>query len=120
MIYRIVYDGDEIAGGVSAAALADVMEQQAAEGVGVPLVLEHDETPAERGLTVTYQTTEPDTAIPEKRSDYADGVSPSPSWDMIEGAASYAIIIKDSDAKAIPPLCALGCMEYTRHDASTA
>lgn len=103
VIYRVAYDRDETAGDASTAAPADAMEQQAAEGVGVPLALEREETTAEGTVAVASPTIEPDSMIPEKHSDYADGVSPALSWDMVEGAVSYAIIMEDPDAKPITP-----------------
>lgn len=103
VIYRIAYEGDEAAAQSAEAPPADVMEEQASHGVGVPLALEREETTSEGTLEVMSATIEPNAAIPEKHSDYADGVSPALSWSGVEGAASYAIIMEDPDAKPITP-----------------
>ncbi|SFV27951.1 Raf kinase inhibitor-like protein, YbhB/YbcL family [Devosia crocina] len=103
VIYRIAYDGEDTAAEPAAAAPSDAMEQQAAEGVGVPLALEREETATEGEVTVSSPTIEAGASIPEKHSDYADGVSPALAWNMIDGAASYAIIMEDPDAAPITP-----------------
>ena len=41
--------------------------------------------------------------LPEKHSEYADGVSPPLSWSVVEGALSYAIVMEDPDSKPITP-----------------
>ena len=41
--------------------------------------------------------------IPDKHSEYADGVSPELSWTTVPNARSYVIIMEDPDAKPITP-----------------
>ena len=103
VIYRVAYNGDEASAEAAEPAPADAMEEQASRGVGVPLALERDETVTDGSLDVASPTIEPESAIPEKHSDYADGVSPALSWNAVDGAVSYAIIMEDPDAKPITP-----------------
>jgi Raf kinase inhibitor-like YbhB/YbcL family protein len=102
VIYRVAYTGDKAAAKAEAAP-ATVMEQAAAKGFDVPLANARPETKAERTLEVASTTIKPDVAIPEKHSDYADGVSPNLSWTKVEGAQSYAIVMEDPDAKPKQP-----------------
>jgi Raf kinase inhibitor-like YbhB/YbcL family protein len=37
-------------------------------------------------------------AIPRAQSEYGDGISPDISWDPVEGARSYALILEDPDS----------------------
>lgn len=103
MIYRVAYSGAATTTAEAAQAPADAMEQQAARGVGVPLALDRDETNAESAIEVGSTSFGDGEAIPEKHSDYADGVSPMLSWGAVDGAASYAIIMEDPDAEPITP-----------------
>ena len=103
VIYRVAYNGDEASAEAAEPAPADAMEEQASRGVGVPLALERDETVTDGSLDLASPTIEPESAIPEKHSDYADGVSPALSWNAVDGAVSYAIIMEDPDAKPITP-----------------
>lgn len=115
VIYRVAYTGkvDGRADGKDAGARndgrqapKDVMEKQAAQGVGVPLAKDRPET-ALRGPGATLQITAPTIPagqpIPMKHSEYADGVSPALAWTPVPGAKSYAIVMEDPDAKPITP-----------------
>ncbi|MDB5612635.1 MAG: hypothetical protein JWQ22_288 [Devosia sp.] len=103
VIYRVAYEGDDAGGDTAEAPPAKPMETQAAEGVGVPLALERDETATEGSLTIQSPTIDADGTIPQKHSEYADGVSPALSWSAVNGAVSYAIVMEDPDAKPITP-----------------
>lgn len=103
VIYRIAYTGSDASGEEASAAPAEAMEQQASAGVGVPLALEREETAAEGTLDVMSADIDPNAAIPQRHSEYADGLSPQLSWSAVEGALSYAIVMEDPDAKPITP-----------------
>ena len=103
VIYRIAYSGTGAGSAEPADAPAAAMEEQAQAGTGVPLALEREETAAEGMLDVASADIEPDAAIPQRHSDYADGLSPQLSWNAVDGALSYAIIMEDPDAKPITP-----------------
>lgn len=103
VIYRIAYSGSDASAAEAPAAPAEPMEEQANRGVGVPLALERDETTAEASLDVTSASFEDGATIPQRHSEYADGLSPQLSWTAVDGALSYAIIMEDPDAKPITP-----------------
>lgn len=106
VIYRIAYSGATAsAEQTPAAPPADAMKKQAAKGVGVPIAYKRAETApkAERGIELSSPTIPANGAIPQKHSEYADGVSPALSWAAVPGAKSYAIIAEDPDAKPITP-----------------
>lgn len=103
VIYRIAYEGTDTAAEAGATPPAEPMETQASEGDDVPLALEREETQTEGSLDVRSDTVDPDGMIPAKHSDYADGLSPALSWDAVEGATSYAIIMEDPDATPVTP-----------------
>lgn len=101
IIYRIAYGkGGDVR---PAAAPADAMEKQAAQGIGVPLAKDRAETQAKGVLTVSSPAFKEGTAIPAIHSEYADGVSPALSWSAVPGAKSYILIMEDPDAKPITP-----------------
>jgi Raf kinase inhibitor-like YbhB/YbcL family protein len=54
-------------------------------------------------LSVSSAAWKPGQAIPAQYSEYADGVSPPVRWNAVEGAAAYALIVEDPDAKQIKP-----------------
>jgi Raf kinase inhibitor-like YbhB/YbcL family protein len=103
VIYRIAYTGSDAPATETPAAPAEPMEEQASRGVGVPLALEREETAAESELDVSSADFEADASIPQRHSEYADGLSPQLSWPAVDGALSYAIIMEDPDAKPITP-----------------
>ncbi len=103
MIYRISYSGDAKKAAEGKTAPAGPMEAQAAQGVGVPLAKERPETEAKASLTVSSTAFGSNAAIPQKHSEYADGVSPALRWDAVSGAVSYAIVMEDPDSKPIKP-----------------
>ncbi|WP_082510120.1 MULTISPECIES: YbhB/YbcL family Raf kinase inhibitor-like protein [unclassified Rhizobium] len=103
VIYRIAYTGDAQKVSEQKAAPADVMEAQAAKGVGVPLAKDRPETEAKSALKVSSSDIAANEAIPMKHSEYADGVSPALRWDAVPGAVSYAIVMEDPDSKPIKP-----------------
>lgn len=108
VIYRIAYKGNGQKAATTKAPPAGPMEAQAKKGVGVPLAMDRPETtpepsPSTLPLVVTSATFAEGGNIPPKHSEYAEGVSPPLSWTDVQGAASYAIIIEDPDAKPITP-----------------
>lgn len=62
-----------------------------------------EETQATGTLTVSSPTISRDGSIPQKHSEYADGVSPELEWSAVANAKSYALIMEDPDAKPITP-----------------
>lgn len=103
VIYRIAYTGDAKTVTKQKAAPADVMKAQAGAGVGVPLAKDRPETDSKSSLKVSSASFTNAAAIPEQHSEYADGVSPTLSWQSVPGAASYAIVMEDPDAHPIKP-----------------
>jgi Raf kinase inhibitor-like YbhB/YbcL family protein len=85
-------------------APAEPMIAQTSKGVGVPLALARAETqPAKTKITVSSPSLRANGPIPQRHSDYADGVSPALTWTAVPGAQSYAIIMEDPDARPIKP-----------------
>jgi len=84
------------------------MQQQAQKGTNVPLAMARQETAAGQGsakpgkLAVQSSSFTGGGMIPQKYSEYADGVSPQLSWPAVQGARSYAIIMEDPDAPQKP------------------
>jgi len=103
VIYRVAYTGDAKAADNKSGAPADVMKEQAARGVGVPLARERPETETKQSIGVTASSFTDNEAIPQKHSEYADGVSPALRWDTVPGALSYAIVMEDPDSSPIKP-----------------
>jgi Raf kinase inhibitor-like YbhB/YbcL family protein len=103
VIYRISYSGGSEKAAAQAAPPADVMQAQAAKGVGVPLAKERPETDTKASLKVSSIAFSNGQPIPEKHSEYADGVSPALEWDAVPGAVSYAIVMEDPDSNPIKP-----------------
>jgi Raf kinase inhibitor-like YbhB/YbcL family protein len=77
------------------------MENEVHEGTGVPLAKQRIGVSARDSLAVRSRTIHGE--IPDTHSEYADGVSPQLSWNKVEGAKSYALILEDPDAKHIRP-----------------
>jgi Raf kinase inhibitor-like YbhB/YbcL family protein len=103
VIYRVAYTGSAQKVTEQKAVPAEVMEAQAAKGVGVPLAKDRPETEAKGTLKVSSSDISANGAIPMKQSEYADGVSPALRWDAVPGAVSYAIVMEDPDSKPIKP-----------------
>ncbi|WP_312223719.1 YbhB/YbcL family Raf kinase inhibitor-like protein [Rhizobium rhizoryzae] len=103
VIYRIAYTGaaQKIADTKSVPAAA--MKAQAEKGVGVPLAKDRPETASKAALEVSTDAFASNAAIPQKHSEYADGVSPALEWKSVPGAASYAIVMEDPDSDPIKP-----------------
>jgi Raf kinase inhibitor-like YbhB/YbcL family protein len=77
------------------------MESSKPQGTDVPLARQRPEARANDSLAVISRTIHG--RIPETHSEYADGISPELSWNKVEGAKSYALILEDPDAKTIRP-----------------
>jgi len=77
------------------------MKKQSSQGDGVPLALQRAATQSRAAISVSSQSIRG--TIPPAQSEYADGVSPEISWNRVEGAESYALILEDPDAKSIKP-----------------
>jgi Raf kinase inhibitor-like YbhB/YbcL family protein len=103
VIYRVSHDGDGKKAAAAKAAPAKPMEEQAAKGVGVPLAKDRPETKTDKTLSVSSDAFASGGAIPQKHSEYADGVSPGIRWKAVKGAASYAIVMEDPDSHPIMP-----------------
>jgi len=108
VLYRIAYDGNGEKAAAAKAPPAGPMEAQASKGVGVPLAKDRPETtpqplPSTHPLVVTSASFAEGGAIPPRHSEYADGVSPSLIWTDVSGAASYAVVMEDPDARPITP-----------------
>jgi Raf kinase inhibitor-like YbhB/YbcL family protein len=103
VIYRISYPEKSMARNTDKPSQppAAAMESQAKHGTGVPLALQRAGSQARSKLTVQSRNIRG--VIPKEHSEYADGVSPEISWNRIEGARSYALILEDPDAKSIKP-----------------
>lgn len=103
-IYRINYARGAAAARPATMPPAAPMEAQSAKGVGVPLAIDRPETAAARGKIVIRSSAIPAQAmIPDRYSEYADGVSPPLSWNAVPGAQSYVLIMEDPDAVPITP-----------------
>jgi Raf kinase inhibitor-like YbhB/YbcL family protein len=101
VIYRIAYQDREKIMAETQKPPPSAMEQQAKQGASVPLARQRREARAKDTLAVTSRTIHG--KIPEMHSEYADGVSPAISWNKVDGAKSYALILEDPDAKSIKP-----------------
>jgi len=77
------------------------MASQSQQGTGVPLALQRAGPEPRTPIKVSSQTIRG--TIPKAQSEYADGVSPQISWNRVDGAKSYALILEDPDAKSITP-----------------
>jgi Raf kinase inhibitor-like YbhB/YbcL family protein len=109
-IYRIAYTGSGAGGQTAAPAVATPappgpMQAQAARGHGVPLALERPESQASAGAALSLRSTAfgDGQAIPRRYSDYGEGVSPPLSWQAVQGARSYVLIMEDPDAAKPKP-----------------
>jgi Raf kinase inhibitor-like YbhB/YbcL family protein len=102
VLYRIAYTGSGKASAMLPAAPAGPMQQQAQRGNNVPLALVRPEAAGGGKLAVQSAGFKPDDMLAAKYSEYADGVSPPLSWQPVQGAKSYAIIMEDPDAPQKP------------------
>lgn len=106
-IYRIAYTGTQP--GARNAAMrkppAGPMEAQASKGHGVALAMERPELAAQRGAMsdLTSDSFDDGRPIPPRHSEYGEGMSPALRWEAVEGAASYALIMEDPDARMPKP-----------------
>lgn len=108
-IYRIAYAGGR--GGAPNGQASDAsvpsgpMEQQASQGHGVPLAFDRPETGAtgDGSLALQSDAFADGQPIPERYSDYGEGVSPPLAWQAVEGARSYALVMEDPDAAKPKP-----------------
>jgi Raf kinase inhibitor-like YbhB/YbcL family protein len=103
VLYRIAYGKGARTSNTMKAVPAGPMTKQAAKGVGVPLALARPGIGGHGAMSVRSNSIEDGGPIPEKHSEYADGVSPALSWTAVPGAKSYAIVMEDPDAKPITP-----------------
>ena len=104
VIYRIARSGNAHGTQIAhASPPAGPMQAQASRGSGVPLAMARAETKAPASLKVESPTVKANAPIPQKHSEYYDGVSPALSWTAVEGAKSYAVVMEDPDAKPITP-----------------
>jgi Raf kinase inhibitor-like YbhB/YbcL family protein len=77
------------------------MQAQAARGTNVPLALARPETRADKRIEVKSATIRGE--IPAIHSEYADGISPEITWNGVDGARSYALVMEDPDATTVKP-----------------
>lgn len=77
------------------------MKRQTSKGIGVPLANARPETKTDGKITVSSATITPNSAIPQKHTEYADGVSPELSWTAVPNAKSYAIIMEDPEGELV-------------------
>jgi Raf kinase inhibitor-like YbhB/YbcL family protein len=128
VIYRVAASGDgagrgrdDDGGGARAATNApmtndrppaEAMRRQAMQGVGVPLAMARAETATGDGrpsdaatdaMQVRSPTIGEGAPIPKQHSEYAEGHSPALSWNAVEDARSYVLVMEDPDAKPITP-----------------
>lgn len=101
VLYRVAYNGAG-AGTPLPGAPAGPMLQQAQRGTNVPLALVRPEAAGGARLAVQSGGFANGALMPAKYSEYADGVSPPLSWQAVQGARSYAIIMEDPDAPQKP------------------
>lgn len=103
VIYRVAYTGTDKKASANSTTPADVMQEQASKGVGVPLAKDRAETDAKKKMDVASASFSDNQPIPEKHSEYADGISPALRWTAVPEALSYAIVMEDPDASPIKP-----------------
>lgn len=102
VIYRIAYDRGRKSAVLLPAPAAE-MRTQAARGSGVPLAGDRVTAKSRAPIIVSSPAFAGNALIPERHSEYHDGVSPPLSWSKIPGAVSYAIIMEDPDARPVTP-----------------
>lgn len=103
VIYRVAYSGSAEKIAETKAVPAEVMNAQAEKGVGVPLAKDRPETGSKASLKISSDTFVSGSAMPQKHSEYADGVSPALEWESVPGAGAYAIVMEDPDSDPIRP-----------------
>lgn len=103
VIYRVRYTGGQPAAQFARAAPATAMEQQAAQGMGVALAASREQARASAALAVSSPAFAANAPIPDRYSEYHDGVSPPLQWTAVGGAKSYALIMEDTDSKPVTP-----------------
>ena len=100
VLYRVSYQGGRKAAAVQPPS--GPMLEQAARGTNVPLAKDRNETGKAPMFKVMSTAFADGAVMPEKYSEYADGVSPPLSWAPVAGAASYVVVSEDPDAPAKP------------------
>jgi Raf kinase inhibitor-like YbhB/YbcL family protein len=109
MIYRISFNAapSRVARGTetNSPVPAEPMRKQASQGHNVALALERSETRTSAQDTSTLQSPAfgNGQSIPLRYSEYGEGVSPALSWQAINGARSYALVMEDPDADMPKP-----------------
>jgi Raf kinase inhibitor-like YbhB/YbcL family protein len=107
VIYRISHTGGPtgVAASSTSSPPASEMKRGAMRDVGLPLTLQREETSPDKkeAIKLTSPSIPDGGTIPERHSDYADGVSPTLVWTPVGGVKSYAIIAEDPDATPIKP-----------------
>ncbi|MDO9381568.1 MAG: YbhB/YbcL family Raf kinase inhibitor-like protein [Hyphomicrobiaceae bacterium] len=106
VLYRIAYARKTENAATPMMPSGDEMKAEASKGVGVPLALTRDETKTNSPIEIAVRSSSfvAGSAIPQRHSEYYDGVSPPLEWAPVKGAASYAIIVEDPDAKPVTPV----------------
>ena len=103
IIYRIAHAAGTKTGTPVAQPPAGPMQQQAAKGNNVPLAKDRAETASAGRITVSSTGFRDAAAMPQKYSEYADGVSPALAWSAAPNAKSYVVIAEDPDAAPARP-----------------
>ena len=103
IIYRIAHAAGAKAGAPATLPPAGPMQQQAAKGNNVPLAKDRPETTSAGQMTVSSSGFRDAGAMPQKYSEYADGVSPALAWSAAPAAKSYVVIAEDPDAAPSRP-----------------
>ncbi|HYG07104.1 MAG TPA: YbhB/YbcL family Raf kinase inhibitor-like protein [Stenotrophomonas sp.] len=101
VIYRVAYDQGKAKPTAPPAVPAAPLQKQVNQGNGVPLVLQRvGDAKAMQVGSAAFGT---DGRIERRHSEYYDGVSPAVSWQAVDGARSYVLIMEDPDSRPITP-----------------
>lgn len=105
VIYRIAYRGPANGAAKPLVTPASAMLEQTSRGNNVPLAKDRRETTttASASMQLVSSSIAPDGMIPQRHSEYFDGVSPALAWSPVSSASSYVLIVEDPDAKPITP-----------------
>lgn len=108
VIYRIDHDGPEKSQAMTPQTSNQPRKNDQTQTDRGPLAAARPETHVRGGqaktdLSVSSAAWKSGQAIPAQYSEYADGVSPPIRWNAVQGAAAYALIVEDPDAKQIKP-----------------
>ncbi len=100
VIYRVSY-GERASTAQPSRVPAGPLQAQVNQGNNVPLLLQRvGDAPA---VQVSSSGFSADGRIQPRYSEYYDGVSPAVSWQPVQGARSYALIVEDPDSRPITP-----------------